>query len=103
MEHAPSRVREIAWKAQSRLSARYRILVGRGKRTTVVCTAIARDRRDKLAPLAHGRRRDNGRGTSVTALLPASTDARSKIGTAPDAQSGMRQPTRASELDHRRP
>ncbi|OWK25407.1 hypothetical protein AJ87_10565 [Rhizobium yanglingense] len=32
--------------------------------------------------LAHGRRRDNGRGISVTALWPASTDARSKIGTA---------------------
>jgi transposase len=43
MEQAPSRVREIAWKAQSRLTARYRVLTGRGKRTTVVCTAIARE------------------------------------------------------------
>lgn len=43
MEHAPSQVREIAWKAQSRLTARYRRLAGRGKRTTVVCTAIARE------------------------------------------------------------
>jgi transposase len=43
MEHAPSRVREIAWKAQSRLTARYRLLAARGKRTTVVCTAIARE------------------------------------------------------------
>ncbi|MGV2130924.1 IS110 family transposase [Agrobacterium vitis] len=43
MEHAPSRVREIAWKAQSRLTARYRMLAGKGKRTTVVCTAIARE------------------------------------------------------------
>lgn len=43
MEQAPSRVREIAWKAQTRLTARYRALSGRGKKTTVVCTAIARD------------------------------------------------------------
>jgi transposase len=40
---APPKVREIAWKAQSRLTARYRALSGRGKRTTVVCTAIARE------------------------------------------------------------
>lgn len=43
MEQAPPKVREIAWKAQSRLTARYRTLIGRGKRTTVVCTAIARE------------------------------------------------------------
>jgi transposase len=36
-------VREIAWKAQSRLTARYRRLAAAGKRTTVVCTAIARE------------------------------------------------------------
>lgn len=83
MEHAPSQVREIAWKAQSRLTARYRRLAGRGKRTTVVCTAIARELagfmwavareaqliRAKVTAtdfhLAHGRRRDNGRGISV--------------------------------------
>ncbi len=43
LEQAPPKVREIAWKAQSRLTARYRMLSGRGKRTTVVCTAIARE------------------------------------------------------------
>ncbi|GAC1043915.1 hypothetical protein thsrh120_39190 [Rhizobium sp. No.120] len=43
LEEAPPKVREIAWKAQSRLTARYRTLAGRGKRTTVVCTAIARE------------------------------------------------------------
>jgi transposase len=37
------KVREIAWKAQSRLTARYRALAARGKRLTVVCTAIARE------------------------------------------------------------
>lgn len=34
---------ESAWKAQSRLTARYRRLTTTGKRTTVVCTAIARE------------------------------------------------------------
>ena len=43
LEAATPRVREIAWKAQTWLSARYRALSGRGKRTTVVCTAIARE------------------------------------------------------------
>ena len=37
------KVREIAWKAQSRLTARYRALTARGKKTTVTCTAIARE------------------------------------------------------------
>ena len=43
LEQAPPGVREIAWKAQARLTARYRMLSGRGKRTTVVCTVIARE------------------------------------------------------------
>jgi transposase len=43
LEQAPPAVREIAWKAQTRLTARYRKLASRGKRTTVVCTAIARE------------------------------------------------------------
>jgi hypothetical protein len=43
MEQVAPKVREIAWKAQTRLTARYRKLSGHGKRTTVVCTAIARE------------------------------------------------------------
>jgi transposase len=43
LEAATPKVREIAWKAQSRLTARYRALSGRGKKTTVVCTAVARE------------------------------------------------------------
>jgi transposase len=43
LERVPPKVREIAWKAQSRLTARCRALAARGKRLTVVCTAIARE------------------------------------------------------------
>jgi len=43
LERVPPKVRAIAWKAQSRLTARYRALAGRGKRLTIVCTAIARE------------------------------------------------------------
>ena len=43
VEAAPSAVQEIAWKAQARLTARYRALARRGKRQTVVVTAIARE------------------------------------------------------------
>src|SRR6266481_2464666 len=43
VEAAPPAVQEIAWKAQARLSARYRALARRGKRPTLVVTAIARE------------------------------------------------------------
>jgi transposase len=40
----PRGVREIAWKAQCRLSARYRTLIRRGKLKSVAITAVARER-----------------------------------------------------------
>lgn len=40
---APPAVREIAWKAQCRLCARYRALIRRGKPKTVAITAVARE------------------------------------------------------------
>jgi transposase len=40
---APRAVREIAWKAQCRLSARYRTLVRKGKLKNVAVTAVARE------------------------------------------------------------
>ena len=43
MARVPPKVREIAWKAQSRLTARFRAFAARGKRLTVACTAIARE------------------------------------------------------------
>jgi transposase len=43
MERVPPKIREIAWKAQTRLTARYRALIARGKKATIVCTAIARE------------------------------------------------------------
>jgi transposase len=40
---APRAVREIAWKAQCRLSGRYRTLIRKGKLKTVAVTAVARE------------------------------------------------------------
>jgi transposase len=40
---APRRVREIAWKAQTRLCARFRSLVRKGKNPAVAAAAIARE------------------------------------------------------------
>jgi transposase len=40
---APRAVREIAWKAQCRLGARYRTLVRKGKLKNVAITAVARE------------------------------------------------------------
>ena len=39
----PKNVRDIAWKAQTRLCTRYRSMVARGKKPTVVVAAIARE------------------------------------------------------------
>jgi transposase len=43
IEAAPPAVRDIAWRAQSRLSARYRALRRAGKLDTVAITAVARE------------------------------------------------------------
>ena len=43
MPHLPRTVREIAWKGQVRLCARYRRLARTGKPANVVTTAIARE------------------------------------------------------------
>ena len=43
LEGLPREVREVAWKAQLRLCARYRRLQAAGKRPQVVVTAIARE------------------------------------------------------------
>jgi transposase len=43
VEAAPPATREIAWKAQTRLYARYRALIRRGKLKTVAVTALARE------------------------------------------------------------
>lgn len=39
----PKQVRDLAWKAQERLCRRYRQMTARGKKSTVVVTAIARE------------------------------------------------------------
>jgi len=43
LENLPKAVREIAWKAQVRLSARYRRLIAAGKKAPVAVAAIARE------------------------------------------------------------
>ena len=43
VDAVPEAVREIAWKAQTRLCQRYRRLMAKGKRGQVVVTAIARE------------------------------------------------------------
>ncbi len=43
VEATPRSVREIAWKAQMRLCGRFRTLTRKGKRSTIIATAIARE------------------------------------------------------------
>ena len=41
--HLPKSIRDIAWKAQTRLCARYHSMIARGKRPTIVVAALARE------------------------------------------------------------
>ena len=52
LEQTSPKVREIAWKAQTRLTARYRALSATGQEDTVVCTAIARELVGFMWPVA---------------------------------------------------
>src|ERR1019366_10754559 len=47
VEAVPDAVREIAWKAQTRLCQRYRQMMAREKLKQIVITAVARDPRVK--------------------------------------------------------
>ncbi len=53
LEGLPKAVRDIAWKAQVRLCARYRRLVAAGKKTPVVIAAIAREMAAFLWAIGH--------------------------------------------------
>jgi hypothetical protein len=82
-------IRDVAWKTQTRLTKRYRSLAARGRKTTVVCTAIARELvafmwaigQEAQQPEVsrqfwnHATRvpagADHGRGIPVSALWPA--------------------------------
>jgi len=52
-ENIPIRIRDIAWKAQIRLCARYRKLAARGKNRNIVVVAIARELVAFMWDIAH--------------------------------------------------
>ncbi|MGC8536513.1 MAG: IS110 family transposase, partial [Rhizomicrobium sp.] len=53
LEGLPKSVREIAWKAQTRLCARYRRMTAAGKKTPIVVAAIAREMAAFLWAIGH--------------------------------------------------
>lgn len=61
VEAAPSAVREIAWQAQSRLTARYRALCRAGKLDVVAITAVARELAGFIWAIAHAVAADHTR------------------------------------------
>ena len=80
VEAAPKAVRAIAWKAQTRLSTRYRALSKKGKRPTVVVVAIARELAGFVWAIGHemaqpagtaGRKGEGARGSPVRSSLPS--------------------------------
>ncbi|MGZ5852495.1 MAG: IS110 family transposase, partial [Hyphomicrobium sp.] len=52
-EKLPTQIRDIAWKAQVRLCARYRKMLARRKKAPVVITAIARELVGFIWAIAH--------------------------------------------------
>jgi hypothetical protein len=62
VEAVPQAVREIAWKAQSRLNRRYRALLRRGKLKNIAITAVAREFVGFIWAVAQGGRRGPGSG-----------------------------------------
>jgi transposase len=60
---APPEVRDIAWKAQARLTRRYRALTRAGKRDVVAITAVARELAGFVWAVAHA--------TSPPSMTPA--------------------------------
>jgi transposase len=52
-EALPTEIRDIAWKAQVRLWARYRRMLARRKKTPVAITAIARELVGFIWAIAH--------------------------------------------------
>jgi hypothetical protein len=72
-------------------------------RPTVPCLATHEKRTASKTTIVQQRGRDHGEGNSrAYYVADHMIDARSQTGTAPDEQTAMRYPTRASELDHRR-
>jgi transposase len=53
LEGLPKAVREIAWRAQTRLCARYRRLMAAGKNKPIVVAAIAREMAAFLWAIGH--------------------------------------------------
>lgn len=105
LERTTENVRAMAWRAQTRLTRRYRALAARGMKQTVICTAIARELAGFMwavareatpallhsAPPAPSHRLRMGGGEAAAGGIPVHRyvadlfDARCKIGTAPDA------------------
>ena len=80
LERVPPKVREIAWKAQIRLTARYRALTTRGKKTAVARLHghRARARRPHV-----GRREGGAAGLTRRADAGATRMARARAGARP--------------------
>ncbi len=53
LEGLPKPVRDVAWKAQTRLCARYRLLTAGGKKAPIVVAAIAREMAAFLWAIGH--------------------------------------------------
>jgi transposase len=68
VDAVPDTVRDIAWKAQTRLCQRYRHMVARGKLTQVVVTAIGRELAGFVWSIACDTSDPAVGGSSVTAL-----------------------------------
>ncbi|MER8614789.1 hypothetical protein [Mesorhizobium sp. M1216] len=70
LEGLPKAVREIAWKAQTRLCVRYRRMTGAGKKKPIVLAAIAREMRRFLWATGSNRALKNAHDPALKIKVP---------------------------------
>jgi Transposase IS116/IS110/IS902 family len=94
---APRRVREIAWKAQTRLCGRFRSLIRKGKLQSIAVTAIARElsafiwaiNREVMAP---GEGLEIRNAPTARSVTPCSPPSRHGLATADGVAGAPRRP-----------
>ena len=100
IEGLPKAVREIAWKAQIRLCARYRKLIARGKKKPVAVAAIAREMAAFLWAIARQVEPTAAESGTVAPAPPATTIARRRVAL---KDASRRSAVACSHLDHHSP
>ena len=98
----PDAVREIAWKAQTRLCRRYRQMMAKGKPTPVIVTAIARELAGFVWSIACITSDPPAMGAAMAATVPQAGPDGSMAGQCPPRHQPRKGATRRAQSGHGR-